>query len=275
MKHTYPTVFLIVLAFFGAYFIINLSPKKDDNMDIISGESPAIVPPAQVRTDQPVLLEPVSGSTIIGPLVVRGYVPKSWTFEGQFRIKVLDGARRLVFSDSVPVEVDDSSNNKTLYFVESYNIHTDSQVGYIVLLNDNPSGLEENSRQIEIPVNFSLPKTKQYYIYIWDKKEDTLMGGGQPLCRVVLPEKIVLDNSTTPITDIINSLSLRIHPDFYLKGVNLDSKGILTLEFPVIPGLTSGGSCAQNIHRLEISKTAGQFSQVKQVRFLPPEIFQP
>ncbi|MFH1683362.1 MAG: GerMN domain-containing protein [Candidatus Margulisiibacteriota bacterium] len=64
------------------------------------------------------------------------------------------------------------------------------------------------------------------------------------------------------------------HPDFKLKSATLRN-GVLTLEFPEVPGFTSGGAGRIGLLSAQIRKTAKQFPQVKIVRFEPEYLFQP
>lgn len=60
-----------------------------------------------------------------------------------------------------------------------------------------------------------------------------------------------------------------------LKSVNLKNDGTLILEFDDPLNKTSGGSCRVKILWLQIEETAKQFPEVKNVQFLPEELFQP
>ncbi len=59
-----------------------------------------------------------------------------------------------------------------------------------------------------------------------------------------------------------------------LKGASLKD-GVLTLEFDDPKNKTVGGSCRVGILWFQVEATAKQFPEVRQVRFLPEEIFQP
>lgn len=61
---------------------------------------------------------------------------------------------------------------------------------------------------------------------------------------------------------------------FFLKGASLKD-GILTLEFKDPNNKTVGGSCRVGILWFQIEATAKQFPEVREVRFLPEELFQP
>lgn len=62
---------------------------------------------------------------------------------------------------------------------------------------------------------------------------------------------------------------------FSLSGVNLKSGGVLVLTFDDPLNKTSGGSCRAGILWFQIEETAKQFEGVKEVTFLPEELFQP
>lgn len=63
--------------------------------------------------------------------------------------------------------------------------------------------------------------------------------------------------------------------DFSLSQVNFKEDGTLILSFNDPLSKTSGGSCRVGILWFQIEATAKQFSGVKQVKFLPEELFQP
>jgi hypothetical protein len=64
-------------------------------------------------------------------------------------------------------------------------------------------------------------------------------------------------------------------PGFSLDSANLDKNGVLTLEFDDSQNKTVGGSCRVGILWFQIEATAKQFDEVKEVKFLPEDIFQP
>jgi hypothetical protein len=51
--------------------------------------------------------------------------------------------------------------------------------------------------------------------------------------------------------------------------------GVLTLEFEDAQNKAVGGACRVGVLWFQIEATAKQFPEVKEVRFLPKEIFQP
>lgn len=63
--------------------------------------------------------------------------------------------------------------------------------------------------------------------------------------------------------------------DFRLLSTNIDTEGVLTLEFTEVAGFTDGGSARMLIMANSIIKTAKQFPGVKKVVFVPETLFQP
>jgi len=125
-----------------------------------------------------------------------------------------------------------------------------------------------------------------YYNYELDKDES-----GNTLCSrnglVSVEREIPITD--TPIQDTIKLLLLGQLTEeerargidteyplegFFLKGASLNN-GILTLEFEDPNNKSGGGSCRVGILWFQIEATAKQFPEVKQVRFLPEELFQP
>lgn len=62
---------------------------------------------------------------------------------------------------------------------------------------------------------------------------------------------------------------------FSLKEANLKEDGTLILKFDDPFNKTSGGSCRAGVLWFQIEATAKQFPEVKEVQFLPEELFQP
>lgn len=127
-------------------------------------------------------------------------------------------------------------------------------------------------------------------VFYYNEARDR-QANGQLACSTnsVLPVSRVIPRTITPIQDAINELiqgrvtSLERqrgfrtefpNANFRLLGANLAS-GVLTLEFTEVPGFTSGGACRVSLLRSQIEKTARQFPEVREVRFLPATLFQP
>ena len=91
----------------------------------------------------------------------------------------------------------------------------------------------------------------------------------------------IFDTITLLLQGVItgNEKSSGITTEFPLQGVSLSSlvlkDGVLTLAFNDPNNKLTGGACRTTILWKQIERTALQFSDVKEVRFLPEDIFQP
>ena len=101
-----------------------------------------------------IVIHNTTGKEIHSPLIITGEA-RLWYFEAVFPVKLFDASGKLIAQgqaqaqdswmteDWVPFEVQFAFPN------QGYGAQ-----GTILLMNDNPSGLEENSDSFEIPVMF-------------------------------------------------------------------------------------------------------------------------
>ena len=124
-----------------------------------------------------------------------------------------------------------------------------------------------------------------YYNPSLDKDET-----GNIMCseKGIVEVKREIEKTITPIQDSIKLLlngnleeekALGIETEYPLEGFSLKGAllkdGNLTLEFEDLNNKTIGGSCRTAILWFQIRNTAMQFPEVKTVKFIPEELFQP
>ncbi len=126
-------------------------------------------------------------------------------------------------------------------------------------------------------------------LYYYNPAKDQGPGGTQCSTKGLVAVEREIFRTLTPIQDAIRLLlrgeltdqerAQGITTEFPLPGVELaaasQDKGVLTLTFRDPQNKTSGGSCRVSILRAQINATALQFPDVKEVRFMPEELFQP
>ena len=135
--------------------------------------------------------------------------------------------------------------------------------------------------------------TKKVLLYYYNPALDKDESGNIKCSReglVAIEREIPI--TETPLQETINlllkgkenltsqDLNQGITTEFPLKGltlteVNLKPDGTLILKFSDPMNKTSGGSCRAGVLWFQIEATAKQFSNVKTVKFLPEELFQP
>lgn len=102
---------------------------------------------------------PASGAAVGSLLVVSGIAKGSWYFEASFPIQLLDSAEKELAAVPAQAQWNWMTEN-FVPFVAVLNFNAGSATsGRLILHNDNPSGLPENKKAIEIPVKFSTDKT--------------------------------------------------------------------------------------------------------------------
>lgn len=126
-------------------------------------------------------------------------------------------------------------------------------------------------------------------LYYYNPALDQGPGGAQCSRAGLVAVERTIPRTITPVQDAIKLLlrgeitsaerAQGITSEFPLAGVVLQSaslvKGELTLTFADPQNKTGGGSCRVGILWQQIEATAKQFPEVKSVRFLPEELFQP
>ena len=128
-------------------------------------------------------------------------------------------------------------------------------------------------------------------LFYFNTKEDTKLPIEQQInVNSIIPVKRMISNSKNIIRDTVNLLVAgnlsQIEKDswfttefpnkaFKLLNMDLNEEGVLTLTFSEVPGFTSGGSARMAILANSIAKTVKQFPQVREVEFMPEELFQP
>lgn len=119
--------------------------------------SPTLSPTGEDTSDKkrPSVAIPKPNAQVSSPVTITGTVPPGWMFEGVFPVKLLD-AQRKVITQSPAKEVTPGSwtSGNDVAFHATIDFETTAKSGFIVLENDNPSGLPENADSFEIPITF-------------------------------------------------------------------------------------------------------------------------
>jgi len=232
---------------------------------------------------------PRPNQTVNSPITIKGEARGIWFFEASFPIKLYDEKGSLI-ATAVAQAKSDWMTEDFVPFEAILNFASpEKQKGTLILEKDNPSGLPEHDDQLRVPVILE-KNEKRIMLYYYSPELDRDENGNTMCSKkgLVAVERLI-PVSQTPIQDTIKLL-LRGELNkeerargitteypldgFSLKGANLKN-GVLTLEFEDLYNKTVGGSCRVGILWFQIEATAKQFIEVKSVRFLPEELFQP
>ena len=97
---------------------------------------------------------PADNTVITSPVMVTGEARGSWYFEASFPVKVYDANGKLLGSGPAQAQGDWMTEDFVSFVASITFTKPTTATGKIVLENDNPSGLSENSKSVEIPVKF-------------------------------------------------------------------------------------------------------------------------
>ncbi len=253
-----------------------------------------IYPPDENSTESSLInvISPKSEELISSPLNIKGITKPGWVvFEAQAGTATLydENGNKLGFAilratgEWMKPEVEFEGS---LVFSAPK-----TATGKLVFKDDNPKD-ESEAKTFEMPVRFASfsPETRKINLFYYNKIKDQEMGDYVPCGReavLAVPREIPL--TMTPIQDAVNLLLQGALSDeeklagfqtefplggFKLIGANMVS-GALTLKFDDPETRSGGGSCRASLLWGQISKTALQFPEVKEVRFEPETLFQP
>lgn len=97
---------------------------------------------------------PKSGQVVTNPILIEGEARGNWYFEASFPIQLLDAEGNLITSTYATAQGDWMTTDFVPFkSLVSYPATTTGS-GILLIMNDNPSGLPENSKELRIPVIF-------------------------------------------------------------------------------------------------------------------------
>jgi len=121
-----------------------------------SSPNATVSPSPTPNPEMPNVSSPSANMKVVSPLKVTGTVPAGWMFEGAFPIKLVDASRKLIVQGQGKEKLAGSwQGGLPIDFTATLNFKTTSASGFLILQNDNPSGISANSKTFEIPVKFS------------------------------------------------------------------------------------------------------------------------
>lgn len=103
--------------------------------------------------DQIQVTSPQPNDLVNSPLEIQGQAVGYWFFEASFPVVLIDDSRNVIAQGYIET-TEDWMTEDFVNFSGELEFETTANEGYLILKNDNPSGLPEKSKQIEIPVMF-------------------------------------------------------------------------------------------------------------------------
>lgn len=118
-----------------------------------------------------------SGDTVESPLTVKGKALGSWFFEGTLPVQ-MENSKGEIIGMAQARALDNWMQEGYVNFEAElpFNL-VDETAGTLVIKNDNPSGLPENEKKYEIPVEFSVKEAAAGETVAGDPTDSQLIGG--------------------------------------------------------------------------------------------------
>lgn len=236
---------------------------------------------------------PRPNDAIESPVTITGQARGYWFFEASFPIRIYDANGKELGWTIAEAQDEWMTEDFVSFEAKLVFDKPTTETGLLVLEKDNPSGLPEKDDKLEVPVIFGKKqsgneKLQKIVLYYYDRVGD-VEANGNVMCSELASVQRDISAGDDLITETIQLLikgditaeekNRGISTEFPLSGFYLKSSslknGELTLVFADPENKTVGGSCRVGLLRSQIETTVKQFSEVKSVKILPEELFQP
>jgi hypothetical protein len=102
---------------------------------------------------------PAAGSTISSPLSVSGQARGGWYFEASFPVQILDANGKVIGEGPAQAQGEWMTSEFVPFSASISFTKPTTATGIVRFKNDNPSGLPENDRHVDVPVMFKTATT--------------------------------------------------------------------------------------------------------------------
>jgi hypothetical protein len=215
-----------------------------------------------VPTDEVIVTKPGTNQTINSPLIVEGQARGNWFFEASFPIELVDNQGKILGQSFVQAQSDWMTTDFVAFKGElNYQVAT-ATTGKLVLKNDNPSGLAENDKKIEIPVLISPSQVMVVRAFFSNNNLDQ----ERQVAKTVETARAALEQLLAGPTEQEKAQGFytSINPGVKINKLTIID-GVAKVDFDDTMEEGMGGSCRVSAIRTQIIQTLKQFSTVKDV----------
>lgn len=243
------------------------------------------------KTDLIRISTPRPNATIQSPIKITGEARGNWFFEASFPIKIYDGDGKELGTAIAEAKAE-WMTEKFVPFEAMLEFEVPTTVkGTLVLQKDNPSGRPEFDDKLVVPVVFGAgTTTRSVSLYYYNQDKDQDASGNVQCSKQGL---VAVSRNISSGGDLIENTIRRllegglteeekaagVTTEYPISGLTLQKtdlqSGVLTLTFDDSENKTVGGACRVGVLWSQIEATAKQFPEVKEVKFMPEELFQP
>jgi hypothetical protein len=109
----------------------------------------------EANADMIQVTSPIKGATVTSPLTITGSARGNWYFEASFPVELRDASGKVIAQHYAEAQSDWMTTDFVIFkSTLTFPKQPAGSTGTLILRNDNPSGLPENDRSVEIPVKF-------------------------------------------------------------------------------------------------------------------------
>lgn len=221
------------------------------------------------RGDSTTLKMPFQNDLVVSPLAVEGSMPGNWYFESVAQVEILDATGKVLGRAPVQAQTEWMTTTPVNFKSTVEFAYPSTATGTLVLRNDNPSGLPENSRSESYPINFG---TKIKVFFGNTEKDPEVMD----CTRMFAVERVVPktpDIARAALEELLGGPSDAEKTAKYFSSINdgviiqklIIENGIAKVDFSKRLEEAVGGSCRVAAISSQIQNTLKQFPTVKNV----------
>jgi hypothetical protein len=125
-----------------------------------ANQTTPIIPPAKNNPVEPVVFddikisEPMKNQAVVSPLKIKGEAKGTWFFEASFPIILLDNKGQEVVRGTAKALSDWMTEDFVPFEATLIFSQPTGSDGKLIFKKDNPSGLKENEKEVEINIKF-------------------------------------------------------------------------------------------------------------------------
>lgn len=215
---------------------------------------------------------PAVNQTISSPLILEGKARGSWYFEASFPVELIDNQGKVLARSYVMARSDWMTADFVPFRGELTYTASTTAAGKLVLKNDNPSGLPENEKKVEVPVIISATDISKVKAFFNNNNLDPEVS-----CNKVFPvERSVPKTAAVAraaLEELLkgptngeknNGYFTSINPGVKIQSLTI-ANGTAKVDFSDTLERAVGGSCRVAAIRAQITETLKQFPTVKNV----------
>ncbi|MDD2646924.1 MAG: GerMN domain-containing protein [Patescibacteria group bacterium] len=220
-----------------------------------------------------IVTSPQPNAIISSPLLLEGQAKGTWFFEASFPVKLYDANGNLLAQMPVQATEDWMTEDFVHFKGEMTFDQGLATTGKLIFQNDNPSGLPQNRKSFEVPVQFP-PATEAMTVKVYfnnDKLDpqvscnkvfvvDRQVPKTEAVARAAISELLKGPTAVERTQGYYTS----INPGVEIQSLTIEN-GVAKIDFNEQIQNQVGGSCRVAAIRSEITETLKQFSTVKSV----------